>query len=440
MELAIDDMAITAHGPVTAMRPGPPGPAAADLPMISGHSAPLDGLRVIGALAVLITHVGAQTGFSFTGTPASWVVSRCDVGVSIFFALSGLLLYRPWAQAAIAGRDGPDTRSYLRRRALRILPAYWIVVILAMVTLNPGHLRSLITWAQYLLFAQIYDPHPWWGGTGATGLAQMWSLSIEVSFYLVLPPLAAALTWVASRGTADPARRARRLLAGIAVLGLCSYGFCALLFFPSLQLWLGDTLPHQMTWFAAGMALAVVSAWAHAEPEADGPVARLCRTIAGSAGACWLIAAVAFAIACTPLAGPEFLQLPSLWTTELKTALYTVVALALIAPVAFQPARRTWVAHALGNPVMSFLGRISYGIFLWQFLVIYAFFAIIGARDVFQGGSYIWPQVLGILAVVVAATIAVSAVSYYIIERPAQRLYRSRRPDRGGLVAADGPG
>jgi peptidoglycan/LPS O-acetylase OafA/YrhL len=423
--LAIEDMAITAHGPVPGVRSGAQGPAAAaDLPLISGHNTSLDGVRVIAALAVLITHVGAQTGFSFTGAPASWVVSRFDVGVPIFFALSGLLLYRPWAQAAITGGSSPGAVSYFRRRALRILPAYLVVVVLAMVTLNPGHLRSVVTWVQYLLFAQTYDPHPWWGGTGATGLAQMWSLSIEVSFYLVLPPLAAALTWLASRGAAEPTRRALRLLVGIVVLALSSYGFCVLLFYPSLQLWLGETLPHLMTWFAAGMAVAVVSAWAHAESEAHGPAARFCRTIADSAGACWLIAALVFAIACTPVAGPEFLALPSLWTTEVKTALYTVVALALIAPVAFQSARRTWVAHALGNPVMSFLGRISYGIFLWQFLVIYAFFAVIHARDVFQGGYYVWPQVLGILAVVVTATIGVSAVSYYVIELPAQRLNR----------------
>jgi peptidoglycan/LPS O-acetylase OafA/YrhL len=426
-------MAIRAQVSPPGVRPDAPE-AAPDLPMISGHNAALDGLRVIAALAVLITHVGGETGFSFTGTPASWVVARCDVGVPIFFGLSGLLLYRPWARAAITGHAGPTTRSYLRRRALRILPAYWVVVILALLTLNPGHVRSLLTWAQYLLLAQNYDAHPWWGGTGATGLAQMWSLVVEVSFYLVLPPLAAALTWLARRGTTDPGRRARRLLAGIAVLGLSSYGFCVLLFYPSLQLWLGATLPRLMTWFAVGMALAVVSAWAHAEPGGDGPVARLCRTIASSTGACWLIAGLAFAMACTPLAGPQTFQVPSLWATEVKTALYTVVALALIAPVAFQPARSTWVARALGNPVMSFLGRISYGIFLWQFLVIYAFFAVVGVRDAFHGGYFIWPEVLGILAVVVVLTIAMSAVSYYVIELPAQALYRSR-PRAGGSLA-----
>ena len=89
---------------------------------------------------------------------------------------------------------------YLRRRALRILPAYWAVVLIALPVLNPGAARHAWPWIQYLLLIQNYDSHPWWSGTGATGLAQAWSLVVEASFYLVLPLLAAALTWFACRG------------------------------------------------------------------------------------------------------------------------------------------------------------------------------------------------------------------------------------------------
>jgi len=419
------------------------GDLAADLPATSGRNPALDGVRVLAALAVLLTHVGGQTGFAFTGTPASWVVSRGDVGVPIFFVLSGLLLYRPWARAVLTGGKRPAAGTYFVRRALRILPAYWIVVIVALCTLNAPHVSSVATWLQYLLLVQNYNLHPWWYGTGADGLAQMWSLVVEVSFYLVLPVLAAALAWWASRATGGPAgtsevsRRAWRLLAGIGVIGLSSYGVAVLAFYPSLQLWLGETLLRLMTWFAGGMLLAVMSEWAHADSSrADsshpdtagaGPAARFCRTVAGSAEACWLIAAIAFVIACTPLAGPETLAIPTLWNTELKTALYTVIGTALVAPVAFQSGRPTWMTRALGNRVMSFLGRISYGIFLWQFVVIYAFFAVVHARDAFQGTLYGWPAVLGILAAVTVATVAMAAISYYLLERPVQRLYRPRR-------------
>ncbi len=404
----------------------------AGLPATSARNPALDGVRVLAALAVLLTHVGGQTGFAFTGTPASWVVSRGDVGVPIFFVLSGLLLYRPWARSALTGSKPPATGPYFLRRALRILPAYWVVVVVALCTLNSGHIGSVPTWLQYLLLVQNYNLHPWWYGTGAAGLAQMWSLVVEVSFYLVLPVLAAALAWYATRSTGDVAgpddvgRRARRLLTGVGILGLSSYGVTVLAFYPSLQLWIGETLPRLLTWFAGGMMLAVLSEWAHADSDGTG-TARFCRTVARSADACWLIAAIAFAIACTPLAGPETLAIPTLWNVEVKTALYTLIGTALVAPVAFQSGRPTWVSIALGNRAMSYLGRISYGIFLWQFLVIYAFFAVFHARDAFQGTLYSWPAVLGILVVVTATTIAMAAISYYLLEQPVQRLYRSRR-------------
>ena len=313
-------------------------PAVRARPATAGHQDALDGVRAAAAAAVLITHVGGMTGFVLTGTPASWVVSRGNVGVPVFFVLSGLLLYRPWAAAALAGTPGSPLGGYLLRRALRILPAYWAVVAIALPVLSPGPARHAGPWVQYLLLTQNYDSRPWWTGTGAPGLAQDWSLAVEVSFYLVLPLLGSALTWFACRGgTAGPAslsRRARRLLAGLAVLGLSSPGWAVLAYYPRPEPWFSATLPPMMIWFAAGMALAVVSAWAAAEPPPGGPAAQFCRAVSSSAGMCALIAVAAFAIACTPVAGPEFISVLSLWSTEIRLLLFTVVALALVAPVA----------------------------------------------------------------------------------------------------------
>jgi peptidoglycan/LPS O-acetylase OafA/YrhL len=403
--------------------------AATDPP--SGRNPALDGVRVVAAFAVLLTHVGGQTGFEFTGSPASWVVSRGDVGVPIFFALSGVLLYRPWARAALDDRARTATGRYLWRRAVRILPAYWAVVIVAMITLDGGHAHSVSAWGQYLLLLQNYNVHPWWDGTGAAGLQQMWSLVIEVSFYLALPLLGALLAAFARRGGPDISRRARRLLAGIAALGLSSYGFAVLAYHPSLQLWLGETLPRLMCWYAVGMAMAVMSEWARAEKGRDGTAARYCRTLTASPEACWLIAAMTFVLACTPLAGPQTLAIPTLWDVEIKTALYTVIAACVLAPVAFVPDwRPTWASRALSNRIMRYLGRISYGIFLWQFVVIYAVFRLIHARTVFQGVVYAWWDILGIFVLCGAATVAVASVSYYLLERPAMVFLRAHSAQR----------
>ncbi|MGH3121509.1 MAG: acyltransferase family protein [Streptosporangiaceae bacterium] len=437
----------------TAVRPGTSGRAP------PAHQGPLDGLRAAAAGAVLLTHVGGLTGYTLTGTPASWVLSRGDVGVPIFFSLSGLLLYRRWAAAALTGgRTGP-VAVYLRRRALRILPAYWAVVLIALPVLNPGAARHAWPWIQYLLLVQNYDSHPWWSGTGATGLAQAWSLVVEASFYLVLPLLAAALTWFACRGTraGDVSRRARRLLIGIAALAASSAGWEVLGYYPRPSLWSEGTLPPLLIWFCTGMAMAVALAWAAAEPGPAGPdgragragpdgragpggthapAGRFCRSVATSAGMCGLIAACAFAIACTPLTGPEFAGVPGLWATEFKTALYALIAAAVVAPVAFQPllaghAAGMLSARLLGSRPARFLGKISYGIFLWQFLAAYAFFGLLQLRTVFAGGSYTPPEIAAIAVAIALLTIAAATVSYYLIERPAQHLRMSHGPVAG---------
>lgn len=413
--------------PQAEPRPAPAGPRA-----LPRHQDALDGLRAVAAAAVLLTHVGGLTGYVFTGTPASWVISRGDVGVPVFFALSGLLLYRPWASAVLTGQPASQVQRYLRRRALRILPAYWAVVLIALPVLNPQAARHAWSWLQYLLLVQNYDPHPWWTGTGATGLSQMWSLVVEVSFYLLLPLLAAALAWLALARThttapasqADIGRRARRMLTVLAILAVSSFGWTVLAYYPRPELWFAGTLPPLLIWFAAGMAIAVGSAWAAAEPEGGGPASRFCRSVADSAGMGWLIAGCAFVIACTPLTGPEFGGVPNLWNTEFKTTLYTIIALAVVAPLAFQPWREhpTAASRLLASRGFRFLGRISYGIFLWQFLAAYAFFALLHLKTAFYGGAYSTVAVVGVLLSVTIFTVAFSIASYYLLERPAQRL------------------
>jgi peptidoglycan/LPS O-acetylase OafA/YrhL len=209
-----------------------------------------------------------------------------------------------------------------------------------------------------------------------------------------------------------------------------------------------------MIWFCTGMAIAVALAWAAAEAGPGGPASRAGRSVAASAGMCGLIAACAFAIACTPLTGPEFFGVPGLWATEFKTALYTLVAGAIVAPVAFQPlladrGAGMLSARLLGSPPARFLGKISYGIFLWQFLAAYAFFGLLHLKTVFAGGSYTPPEVAAVGLAMALFTVAAATVSYYVIERPAQHLQhltlarpglalaRARADEHGGQPADD---
>jgi peptidoglycan/LPS O-acetylase OafA/YrhL len=391
------------------------------LPAERGHIDSLDGLRALAAFVVVVFHVSFSTADLMTGSGVWRVVAHGDVGVPIFFALSGLLLYRPWARRTLAaGPPGwtasPRVRTYLWHRALRILPAYWAVVVVALLAYNGSRAGSPDTWLQWLTMSQIYDFHPWWEGTGPHGLGQMWSLSAELSFYLLLPVIAGVLGWYARFGNPDIGIRARRLLIALGVLSLGSFVWIGFVHKAHNGYYYELWLPRSICWFAVGMALTVLSEWSRAEEGSPyGPIGRLCRTIAFMPGVCWLVALAAWGLVATPLAGPTYPGAPNVLQYEAKTFLYMVIAVGLVAPAAFQPGGRTITTAILGNPVMRFLGRISYGVFLWQFVVIYAWYELTDRP--FWNHDF-W----AVLSVTVVGTVAVATACYYLIERPAQRL------------------
>jgi peptidoglycan/LPS O-acetylase OafA/YrhL len=286
-----------------------------------------------------------------------------------------------------------------------------------------------VTWLRWLTLTQIYDPSPWWELPGPHGLAHVWSLSTEVAFYLLLPLLAAALSRYARLGEkrrrgsgGGVARRGRRLLIGLGVLSLISPVFngWVILTHQNFQLYLW--LPRSLWWFTAGMAIAVLREWAKLEP---GRVRTFCRTLAASPGTAWLTAVAAYAVACTDAGGPVIpssLRIP-IWENEARLTLYLVVAACLVAPAAFQPANETFVSWLFGNGTMRFLGRISYGIFLWQFVVIYAYYDLVDRRPLTF-------DYFPVLIVTALGTIVLAAASYYLVEKPLMRLRNVRRPSR----------
>src|SRR5690349_10579229 len=75
----------------------------------------LAGLRAIAALFVVATHAAFATGYLNHGYLGA-MYSRLEIGVAIFFVLSGFLLFRPWVRAAAGGTAPPSVRRYGRRR------------------------------------------------------------------------------------------------------------------------------------------------------------------------------------------------------------------------------------------------------------------------------------------------------------------------------------
>src|SRR4029077_10611399 len=142
----------------------------------------VEGMRACAAVGVVVTHVAFQTGH--TGGITGRLFGRFDLAVAVFFALSGFLLWRGHAAAARGLRPVPPTGHYLRSRIVRIMPGYLVAVIVILLLL-PDAKADLTVWLANPSLTQIFVPL-----TLTAGLTQMWSLSVEVAFYLALPLLA----------------------------------------------------------------------------------------------------------------------------------------------------------------------------------------------------------------------------------------------------------
>lgn len=390
------------------------GSTSTGLPVVSGRQPSIDGIRALAAFAVLVFHVAMEAGTALEPGFLGGLLSRGEIGVPVFFALSGLLLYRPWAAELLSAGPAPDTTRYLWRRFFRVIPAYWLVVVVALLLWGGEHRGDLVTWIQMIFAVHIYDIDPWWFGLGPKGLGQMWSLSVEIAFYLTLPLMAAALRAFALRAGPGVAARAKRLLIGLAVFGALSYVYTIFEYFPEYRPWMNVWLPRSWTFFVPGMALAVLTVWARAE---DGWARRLCSALASSWATLWLIAALAYAIASTPLTGPRFVGLGSIWTAFSEQALYTLIAFCLVAPAALEPDGDGPVRRVIGGRLMSYLGQISYGVFLWQFVVIYLWYDFTGQQP--------WTgDLVPNLVAITGLTVLLAGLTYRWVEEPARSLIR----------------
>jgi peptidoglycan/LPS O-acetylase OafA/YrhL len=367
----------------------------------------LNAARAIGAVMVVLTHSAFNTGQINHGWVGA-VLARLDFGVTIFFVLSGFLLSRPWFLTTALGRPAPSSRHYFWKRALRILPLYWVVVVLAL-TLDPANEdMGWQDWLANLTFTQLYRPD-----LLPSSLTQMWSLCTEVAFYLALPLLCWFLTWRPRRGEHE--LHLPTVLGRSAVLFALGVAWqAAVAQIPGNEGHYAQWLPGYLPWFLVGVGFAAVSASLAVDPR-DHPLERLGHDLVG----CWILATAVFAIAASPLAGPRTLLTPGGWEAGPKVALYAVAGGLYLLPLVFGPERRGWVRTQLSGPVLFWLGEISYGIFAIHMLVLNGVFRWLDIE-------YFTGRFVAVAGLTLTITVALATISYYSFERRIMRFKNVR--------------
>lgn len=379
----------------------------------------------MAACSILFYHAWANSSPSGravdVGIFENWI-SDLSYGVTLFFALSGFLLYRPFAAAVLRGKDLPSVRAYFRNRALRILPAYWVILLVAALVLGTVLVRSGVHLRPHALhddrllrvatFTQNYSP-----STLGSGIGPAWSLAVEAVFYVVLP-IVALVAFALARGfVSTNARRAAALAPAAALLlvGLAGKAIAARIVPGAHNEW-GSTWHSvlelsflgQADLFAFGMALAVL----YADVEHGG--ARL-----PSRWRWWGWGGVLAGYAVVHRLAPPEAQL-SYSPSNTVMALVCALLLGLVVLQSAEGRPRTHLLRALEVRPVVWIGVVSYGIFLWhgplvRWLARHEL--VLSGRDGLVANTFL----------LLAITLTLSWLSYRFVEEPALR-HKARRP------------
>jgi peptidoglycan/LPS O-acetylase OafA/YrhL len=339
-----------------------------------GTIAPLDGVRALAFLLVFDIHINHAGVWGDGNNP--WISAFFSVGrtgVTLFFILSGFLLFLPYTQVLLFEKDWPPPKIYYIRRILRIFPAYFFSLFILVMFTQPSFIQPH-NWRQLVPFLTFTM-----GYYNSSGLINgpYWTLAVEFQYYLILPLIALGIL-----GLTRLVRPEKRLwvivgsLCAMIIWGLVTAYFGAyfvshpdqtfLIPRPLLNVVLFVVYGDQSKFledFAVGMLIAVGYLSIMNSPRKDLYLLRMRRLLPWLLILCIaLFVYVAMPDYTLPFV-PRVLQFQSVpWMNEFSFALcygYLVTAVLFNRPGG-------WLVRMFSWTPLRWLGLISYSLYIWH--------------------------------------------------------------------------
>jgi peptidoglycan/LPS O-acetylase OafA/YrhL len=189
----------------------------------------LDGVRAIACLIVMSYHISLMGNdthlwdpFSLSHPLFASVVYAGAMGVTLFFVLSGFLLFMPYAKALLSDKaNWPSAWSFYLRRAFRIIPAYYACLFLLIFLSHPEYLQPA-RWADLGLFLTFFmESGP---STYQKINGPFWTLGVEWQFYMLLPLMALGMIFLVRRVSIYGSTKRRLWLVIYCLSGVIAWG------------------------------------------------------------------------------------------------------------------------------------------------------------------------------------------------------------------------
>ncbi|HMA35221.1 MAG TPA: acyltransferase [Chloroflexia bacterium] len=362
-----------------------------------GRFEELEAYRGVAALGIVLFHayqhsrVGAT--YVYEGTPAHLLLRNLEAGVAWFFALSGFLIFLPFARAAVEQRRPQSARGFLVRRVIRIIPLYYLAILVVWVLRYTGGPEQWYDLLLHLSFTQVFDQvHIFWT------IGPAWSLAVEMLFYLLITLAGPWFYGVCGRIVTPGGRLAWLTAACLALVG-GSLVYKGLAFYvlqiPEDNWPVYFSLPAKLDTFALGMLLAVAVVASRGRPQFAAPVPALLRIIGA------LLLAVTFGL--REISPPVWLYFHTL---------AGVGATLFLASTVLGPRGSPW-ERMLSWPALQFLGVVSYSLYIWHEPIL---IALADSNLLIFENPVTFPFVTLVL---LGAVLAVAYASYWALEYPA---------------------